>query len=194
MVTVTIKKEGENLTVDSPFNKEFVERARELGGKWRNSVWNFNARYESNVRQSCIDIYGTDGSPMPTVTMRVQLDDVCDMYDELIVGPIQVLKKWNRDSAPKLGHGCAVISGKLESYGGSRNHPQITFLPGTVIEILNVPQIIANQLASADDAYSIVNESSSDVRLTPSEESLLLALKSMPSDRLALILENINNE
>ena len=194
MTTVTVNVNDGKVTVDSPFNRSFVEKAKELGGKWSRpvrDVWNFDGRDEARVRQLCMDVYGTDGSPMPTVTMRVNLDEASDMYDELIIGPIQVLRKTSRDVKPKLGDGCIVIEGGLQSYGGSRANPRITFDKGTVIEVRNVPVTIANQLVQDDsDCYSIVDESNGD-ELSPEEQSLVVALQALSADRLALVLGQV---
>lgn len=156
---VSINKDEKNLSVKSPYHNDFVKRARELGGKWNHPVanaWNFSPRHEALVRQLCLDVYGTDGTPVDTVIVHVNLDKV-SLYDELFVGPVQALKKWGRDSRPQLGVGCVVVQGGLHASGGSRNHPRITFDVGTVIEIPGVPAPFAEKLmAEEPEAYKIV--------------------------------------
>lgn len=196
MSTVKIQINDEKVLVSSPYNKEFVSRARELGGKWQNNQWNFDARDEDRVRQLCLDVYGTDGSPMPTTTMRISLDEAMKLRinsdSELIVGPITVLRKFDRDSKPALGPGCIVIEGGLESYGGSRNHPRITYKAGTVLEVREVPRVIANQLAADyPEAYSMVDDGDSSDELAPEEKSLVAALQALSPERLAAVLEQV---
>lgn len=200
MSTVTIKSENGNLAVKSPYNNDFVSAARQLGGKWNKPVanaWNFNEKDEVRVRELCMNVYGTDGSPMPTGTIRIVLDKVSPSaytkYDELVIGPIQVLKKFDRDSTPKLGAGCVVVAGKLQSFGGSRNNPRITYDAGTVIEVRDVPQTIINQLVADDpDAYQVVESDSNSNDLTAEEKSLVIALQTLPADRLEMILAQLD--
>lgn len=192
MSTVKITVENGNVAVSSPYNNDFIQSARQLGGKWKNSAWNFSQKDESRVRELCMSVYGTDGSPMPIGTIRIKLDEL-SLDDELIVGPVQVLKKFNRDSTPKLGNDCVVISGKLQSYGGSARYPRITHDDNTVIEARNVPQTIINQLVEDDpDAYSIVSNDEKADELTAEEKSLLVALQALTDERRQMILAQLS--
>ena len=193
MSTVKIQTSDGKVSVSSPYNGDFVNRARELGGKWQNEKWNFDARDEERVRQMCLDVYGTDGSPMPSATIRVNLDKVGKMDAELVLGPVTVLRKFNRDSKPVLGPGCVVVAGGLESYGGSSKYPRITYKAGTVIEIRDIPQPIADKLTADDpDAYTLVeDESTNGNELTAEEKSLVAALQALSTDRLQMVLEQL---
>lgn len=193
-ISVSVKVNEQKVFVSSPYNREFVKRARELGGKWENDVWQFDARDEARVRELCLRIYGTDGTPTPLATIQINLDAAMRHNrsdDELIVGPVTVLKKFNRDSAPKLGTGCVVIGGGLKSYGGSRNNPKITYESDTIIEVRGVPQIIANKLAiELPEAYAIIVGKADD-GLAPDEQSLVVALRSLSPERRQLVLAAI---
>jgi hypothetical protein len=55
--------------VASPFNPDFTEGAKRLGGKWDGTErrWVFAAKHEAEVRALCVTVYGTDnGTPTPT--------------------------------------------------------------------------------------------------------------------------------
>jgi hypothetical protein len=63
-VTVALEPVSNTVGVVSPFNEEFISRARSLGGKWVNKRWEFPGRMEAAVRALCMEMYGTDnGTP-----------------------------------------------------------------------------------------------------------------------------------
>lgn len=198
-MTVQITTTGSEIRVVSPYDARFVKFARELSGKFdRNtSAWVFNARYEERVREALTAIYGTDGTPVPTVTLHVHLDGLGprEMKNELRVAGRTVLYKSSRDVAPRVSEGAAVITGALKSYGGSARSPQITFEDGTVVEVLNVPQTIAAALVEQNpDAYRIVVEAQPEGSLTPAEMSLVAALSQLAPERLQLVLQAIQQQ
>lgn len=195
-MTVKVNTIGSEIVVNSPYDAQFVKFARELGGRFdrSTSAWRFNSRYESQVREALTAIYGTDGTPVPTVTLHVHLDHLGgrEMDNELRVGGRAVLYKSGRDVAPRVLAGAAIIAGALKSYGGSGKYPQITYEDGTVLEVLDVPQTIAAQLAERNpDAYQVVIEDAPTNALTPAEQSLADALSQLTPDRLALVLQTI---
>lgn len=196
MSSVKVTTKGNQITVSSPYDAKFVGGARQLGGKFERAgnVWTFDGRYESNVRELLRNIYGTDGTPTATVTMHVRLDEIKRLGrlgDEVKLGGRQLLKKFGRDSAPKVAEGVAVISGNLRNFGGSSKYPSIEAEAGTVLEVLNVPVDLASRLVEEDsDAYIIIDEAQPET-LTPAEVSLVESLRSLTPERLALVLTAI---
>jgi len=191
MITVTIK--NNSVYVQSPYESKFVKQAKQINGKWSAPYWVFPAENENLVRNLCREVYGTDGTVEPTTTILVTLSEVGRHEDDrLMVGPIEVLRKWNRDSAPKLGENCTVVQGKLLSSGGSRNNPRITYTDDCVIRVKNVPQSVAESLIT-DSAYRI-DESviSEKISLTNDEKTVVEFLKNLPKERLTAILQEIN--
>jgi hypothetical protein len=189
--TVGLAK-GPVIRAISPFSQKFVDGARQLGGKWDGTAWVFDQRHEERVRLLCMEVYGTDGTPGPVATLHVNLDALNPDGNELMIGPIQALRKISRDSAPRVGEGCAVIAGGLKNYGGSARYPQITWLPGTVVEVQGVPLPLAQKLAQEKpDAYTLVIEATPGEGLTPQEQALLDSLKALAPERLTLLLVEI---
>lgn len=186
-ITVTEKA----VIVTSPYSDDFVTGARQIGGKWANPTWVFPVENEPLVRALCLRVYGTDGTPEPVETLRVTLARV-RMDDRLLIGPIEVLKKWNRDSAPVVGAGCAVVAGSLRSRGGSRNNPDITHSDDCVIRVKNVPQSLAHRLVTENPAaYQIEATEPVVLPLSDEEQAVVTFLKSLAPDRLALLLGKV---
>lgn len=195
-MTVTVRAENGTIIVSSPYDKGFVNAARQLGGKWDGTAktWEFDVRYETQVREILRSVYGTDGlTPTATVALRIVLDELAEGGDELRVAGRTVAKKFSRDAAPRLGDGCAVIAGKFKEHGGSRNSPRLTWSDGTIVEVLDVPLPAAQALVDANpDAYSIVaGEDAKADDLTPAERALVDALNALDWDRLERVLSAV---
>lgn len=155
-MTVTITAATGKISVASPFNASFPERAHNLGGKWQGGRWVFDQRVEADVRGLCIEFYGTDGAaPADTVDVRVFITDAqgwgsipfrnVDLTATLAGRP--VARAYDRDSGAKTMEGVIVRQGGWTS-GGSRKNPTITLKNGvdTEVEILDVPRPAAEAL------------------------------------------------
>lgn len=159
-VSVSVVVSETSITVVSPYHKDFVDLARQMGGKWQKTEWVFSIRRERAVRAALKEIYGTDGSSsVETVVIEIALDNLKLDSPELVIGALTVLKKWSRDALPILGEGCAVVKGALWARGGSARYPCITWEAGTVIEAMNIPLSLADQLIQQHPAvYSIIGK------------------------------------
>lgn len=157
---IKITKRDEKLLVESPYSSTFVRRAKQMGGQWDRPCWVFAARDEDIVRAALIEVYDHDGSPSASCDLRIVLAYTdAERGDSLLVGPVQVLRKVDRDITPKLGPGCVVVSGELFSRGGSRNNPRILHSDDCVIEVRDFPASVAAVLVERHpNAYQIVSQ------------------------------------
>ena len=57
---VKIINENGLMKVSAPYNADFVARARQMGGKWAESTWQFDARDEEVVNSALVEVYKTD--------------------------------------------------------------------------------------------------------------------------------------
>lgn len=141
MVTVIIKKEHGEITVNAPFNTDFVTGAKDLSGYWRSPDWVFDARNEKMVRELCLYVYGTDGDSFPrVVTVRATFGP----GNNTRTGPILIFGKtvaraWGRDTGIKLGEGVVLLKGGFRS-GGSVKNWETQAENGTVALVHDIPQ------------------------------------------------------
>ena len=146
-VSIRIGKETGRVYVKSPYNKNFVDAAGKLNGKWvsGSGEWAFDGRDEARVRESCIAIYGTDGTTQAAlVTLRVTLGGIDGI--EITLGGRSLVRRPGRDSRVKLGDGVVVLEGGFPSSGGSVKNPRVAPLPGTVLEVRDFPAALASEL------------------------------------------------
>ncbi len=141
---VTTSIEDGKFTVQSPYYPDFVEDAKALNGRWSDGRWRFDARLESRVRALCLKHYGDDGSgEVPTVDVELHLDKISTSGQELALLGRILCKRRARDEAVRLGEGVAILAGGFSGAGGSARYPQISPLPGTVLQVFDVPLELA---------------------------------------------------
>lgn len=155
-MTVTITAAAGKLSVASPFNARFPERARNLGGKWEGGAWLFDQRVEADVRALCVELYGTDGAaPADVVDVRVFITDAegwgripfkTNFLTVTLAGR-PVARAFDRDSGARTNEGVIVRQGGWTS-GGSKRNPCIKLKDATdtEVEVLDVPRAAAEAL------------------------------------------------
>lgn len=146
MNNITIETIGNQLRVRAPYNSEFVEEARQVGGQWQDNAWVFDTLIEKRVREMCMENYGTDGHTTSTCVARVVLDGSEDTKR----GPIAicgrpVARAFSRDSGAKVLEGVVVLEGGFTS-GGSVANWYTCAKKGTTILIRDFPRITAENL------------------------------------------------
>lgn len=146
-VSVTTIKTATEIKVKSPYNRRFVDEAKNLGGKWAAPYWVFDIRDEARVRGLCLHHYCEDGaSPVEKVTIRASFPKGAYAgRDAITVGGRYVATATGRDSGAKLGTGVVLLSGKFRSGGSVKNWATVAD-EGTEVLIRDVPRIIADRL------------------------------------------------
>jgi hypothetical protein len=139
-VNVHVTVADNTVTLTAPYNPDLPARARALGGKFERATkaWRFDARDEGRVRELARDIYGTDGRPAETVTVRVHLVNWHRENTIYLFGR-EIATRRTRDSPVQLGQGVVLIQGGFASRGGSGTYPELEPEPGTVVEVRDVP-------------------------------------------------------
>lgn len=144
---IRISLNGAALAVVSPYNVDFVEAAKNLGGKWRDGQWVFDSRNEAAVRRACVAAYGTDGhSAADLVSLRITFDRDAEQH----CGPITIngrslVRASGRDSGARLCDGVVLESGHIRS-GGSVKNWQTIATEGTTLLVHDVPRAHAESV------------------------------------------------
>ena len=149
-MTIAIKREGGKVYVDAPYHKDFVARARALGGKWTKPDWVFDPRDEARVEEALKDVYKwrkpVAGEPVVTVEVTVSADhDWKEHRAPLLLGGVCVASAFGRDSGARLGENVVVTKGTITS-GGSMKNWNTVAKAKTVFEIRDIPQSTAEAI------------------------------------------------
>lgn len=129
-----------------PFNPRFNKRAVMLDGRWSpvKHAWVFDVRDERRVRDLLISVYGTDGTPTQTVTVRLD----AAMWDptdgdgndkSMYFAGRKVIWRQFRDDPIRMAHGVVLLEGHFVRAAGSIRYPELGPLDGVVLEIKDVP-------------------------------------------------------
>lgn len=170
---VKIEKEDGIIRVFSDYSKEFVDVAHELNGRWRNGAWCFNESVEDVLKEALMNIYGEDGSPAKMVTVKFHAIDFED-ESELIIGGIQIAKRFNRDSKVKFTNSSAfLVNGKFSSSGGSARYPRIDAEAGTVVQC-TIPEAMYEKFK--DKLELVENNKDKKKNLLEEKEKLIARL------------------
>lgn len=167
---VTLETRDGKIYVKSPYNPEMPSPAKRIGGRWSAPYWVFDARDEARVRELCIKIYGTDGSPatgdLVTVRCRIFDGDWNKKTGGLFLAGRQVACAAGRDSGAKLGGGVVIIEGRGFTSSGSMKNWYTTGRDGTIFEIRDVPRAAAEREIDAWEGLevSIVEPAATDAR------------------------------
>jgi len=119
---IKIETNETNISVTSDYNTDFVDAARNLGGKWSSPAWVFDIRDEAAVRAACLKSYGTDGVKTDQVDVRITIKDSIAVEKKAITifGKV-VARAFGRDSGAKTGDGIVIEEGKFGSGGSAKN-------------------------------------------------------------------------
>ena len=158
MKQVHITESDGQLAVASPYDTAFIERARPLGGRWdaAGKAWTFDARVQDEVRALCHEVYGEDGSgPTETVTVRVKLlQEVSASRASIRLLGRDIARAFGRDGGAKLGDGCVLESGKVDS-GGSHKNWHTKADAGTTIRMYDVASSLVEAAGWDADIYEV---------------------------------------
>lgn len=116
-----IEKDG-LVKVTSPYNRKFVNKARDFRGQWKNEAWYFDDSIIDYVRELMIECFGTTGEE-PYESVDLLIKDFTEYGDR---GPVElfgrtIARAWGRDSGAKLGDGIVLIKGDVASSGSVKN-------------------------------------------------------------------------
>lgn len=161
-MALTISERDGRVVLTSPYHPAIPPAARALAGKWNatRKVWSFDARDLDRVRELCVTVYGIDPlapAPADLLTVRVDLDRL-DLADSLFALGRQLARRAGRDYAVRLGEGVVILAGGFPAHGGSVKYPRLAPLPGTVLEVRDVPRMAVENAPPAIRAALVEGE------------------------------------
>ena len=142
-MNVRITERGGRVVLQSPYNPALPARAKRIGGRYdgNTKTWQFDPRDLDRVRELARDVYGTDGTPTETVTVRHTVSESDALERELWLYGRLIAQRRGRDEAVRLGDGVIIVEGRFLSWGGSIRNPALGGA-GVVLEIRDVPRAL----------------------------------------------------
>lgn len=150
---VQIKRTENHIIIKSPYNSFFVEKARNLAGKWvaLSEAWQFDIRDEAEVLEVCYFCYGEDGIRNNKCNIKITFVEAAyaDKSALNVLGHT-LARAFNRDSGARLSDGVLVKSGGFDS-GGSMKNWTTKAKAGTVIVLRDVSKPLVQAFLESDD-------------------------------------------
>lgn len=170
---VEVKFENGKMRVKSDYNPAFIEKSKNMQGKWNAPYWDFPEENEEVVKNLLLSIYGEDGTPCESVTVDISLDDY-SYGRELTLDTLLIASRHCRDYSVKLSSNAIVVSGRFSGSGGSVKHPAVTHDPGTVVRIKNVPVTIFKKVENMPGVSLAKEDSKTRKQKLEKEKATLL--------------------
>ena len=166
------------MSVYSPYNGEYVSKARELGGKWNSlrSTWEFDARNRKMVEAVLTEIYGSVGGEVDAVSVTIKvLKSVTESKDGVdLFGRTLAFARGNKTGA-KLGGGVVLVSGRVGS-GGSMKNWYTEIDGGSVLIVHDIPlQMVAKEMEKQ------AKQSSPSYSFEIEEEQVIKSVRKLPA-------------
>lgn len=178
---ITSTEKGK-ISVETPYNPEFVRRIKKAGGKWNpgTKTWELDERSIESVRAIMREVYGMDDLPQELITVKVMVgDDTISKH----TGPIVIFGRtiasaFGRDSGAKVGEGVSFEKGTCRS-GGSMKNWYTIIEAGSVLTIYDVPRRAVEEKLGWSDEYGtfeIIEAADPLAALRAEKEALLKRL------------------
>jgi len=110
-----------------------------------------------------IEITTAFGAPgEDTMTLRVDLsvaNEESENHNEFRACGRTLAWRPGRHAAVRLGEGVIIAAGGFHASGGSMRNPTLADLPGTILEVRDVPRSLAEAYAATSRGVTIVSQS-----------------------------------
>lgn len=146
---VRVTRDAGSLRIRCPYHPDVVRHMRYLGGRWdpATKTWVCDQRDAHRVARVLTETYGWTGSlPVEVTDILLALSD--DDGHELVGdNPLwafgrMIAERRGRDDRVRLGSGVVLVRGGFRHSAGSRRYPELGPLPGTVLEVRDVPTLL----------------------------------------------------
>lgn len=128
----------DKIKVTTPYNKDFVEKARNFRGKWDKKSWWFDDSILEYVQDAMVEIYGTTGEqPVEYCSLKIKNYSYSSQTSPVELFGRIIARAFGRNSGAKLGDNIIFIHGKYTSGGSMKNWR--TRLEDATFEIQNFP-------------------------------------------------------
>lgn len=139
-----ITREAGMAKIYTPYNKEFIEKVKNIGGrKWNaaEKCWMVPESEIEIVRKYMMEVFGeTDLPSEEKVTVKVTFnEDADEERGAVVLFGKTIARATGRDSGARVGDEATLIKGKIDS-GGSARYWTTTIDAGSIFTVRNVPK------------------------------------------------------
>lgn len=139
MVTkISLEMRGDKIKVIAPYTKEFVEKARDLHGRWKYEAWWFDDSALDSIRQMLLGMWNTTGEqPYDNCCLLIKNYSSSARCDAVYLFNRMIAKAFGHRSSIRFGPDIRFITGTCKPSGAGYNWE--TQVLNATFEINNFP-------------------------------------------------------
>lgn len=167
--------------VYTPYNREFVEKIKTIGGrKWdaTEKCWTVPESEVETVRKHMMDVFGETDQPIAgekvTVKITFNREGASDYREGIYLFGKPIIRAFGRDSGARVCDDVTLIEGKVTSGGSSKNWYTLA-AEGTVLKVRNVPKAALEMIEGYDVTVEEIEETGINRQALEDEKAKLLA-------------------
>lgn len=161
MCDITVTENNNLISVNSPYNPEFISAAKQISGRWNpdSKTWDFKDDYREKVHEILADVYGwraeTTGE---VVDVRVTLTGLNADKRTVYFAGRQIAWRPGRDMRARVADNVIIENGTFPSSGGSVRYPTVIDSPDREVT-LKIKAVPMDSLDAAGMEYEIIEDS-----------------------------------
>jgi len=182
-----ITESNGKISIDTPYNADFVTKIKAAGAKWNTSTktWQMDARSIASARAIMREVYGQDDLPCDTVSVKVTIKkDIRASRAPIVILGRTIASAKGRDTGARIGDGVCFESGKADS-GGSMNNWCTIIEEGSVIILYDIAKNAVTDMIGVDPEYcgiEVVELQTPKTALAEEKERLLARLAEIEAE------------
>lgn len=175
-----IRIENGMAKVFTPYNKDFVEKVKGIGGrKWdaASKCWMIPETEVEVVREYMMEVFGETDIPTAEEKVAVKVtftDDAVAKCGSVVLFGKTIARAFGRDSGAKVGEDVTLISGAVGSGGSARNWTTV-IEAGTVVKARNVSRTALTRETEYSVEVEEIKEAGIDRAALEEEKEKLIA-------------------
>lgn len=139
---VKVQKDGGEIFAFTPFNREFISRSKQIGGRWVSSekAWAFPELAEDKLQEILLELFGYNPAGSGEMYIWEILIPRNKDGEELTILGKRIVARQDRDWNVKWGQDALLLEGEVPKGGGSRKNPRIGHDTDLLVRMLNMPR------------------------------------------------------
>lgn len=158
---VSIQEIDGRLMLVSPYNRDFPDAAKALGGRWdaKRKAWTFDPRDRDRLERLATRFFGYAAeSSGETVDVRIHAERHYDEDGRLMFAGRIIARRRGRDLPVSLADNAVLVGGAFPDSGGSVRRPRIGLVSyGQAEPVVEIRDLPVEALTTEDaEGYEIV--------------------------------------
>lgn len=175
----------ENFVISCPYDRNFIEAIKRIGGHWDGKFWIVDYRQQERAEDILLEIYGENGVDGEKDVVDIRLTGTAwadsEGDSELSLYNRRIAYRPGRDAKVRFGHGVVVVDAEFLDSSGSAKYPTIGLITeNPVFEVYNVPKSLYEKIKDRPGVEILPSYDSVDVqieKLKARKEKLLSEIK-----------------